>query len=335
MDGSKRKSSVAAPSKAPSKSASKRADVGTQQPSTTTPPTWAQRLGHLLASVTKRNAEDGSYAGANCDSVQRAFLGQDPYGTWVDGAAGARMVVNLSSAHVPAFCDAFNRGDPRPFKNCYDLALLGGWRVATHRQRVDAALPPTQMADVYFGAVELNGSGIRFYGDICLVLRRGAVDATTVVLDRNSFELLRAPVADQINQALPQLREAMRKRQVQAWQGEWAKDVGLMATVRALRSIGASDRRWTVGQISSAVRNDEDYIEVLKTGSFRPDELQEARISSADAAHDALVGSRQLRGPLPRLEALIWRHRRIRAERALRASGVPLRIVTTGGRLRG
>ena len=83
------------------------------------------------------------------------------------------------------------------------------------------------------------------------------------------------------------------------------------------------------------MRDDEDYIEVLKSGSFGPGDLQEARISAEEAAHDALVASRLLRGPVPRLEAMVWRRRRSRAERVLRAAGVPLRVMTADGRTRG
>jgi len=296
--------------------------------------TWAQRVGRMIAPITKRNKEDGSYAHANRDSVRRAILGRDPFGSWTHPTSGARMVVNLSSAHVPAFCDAVRRNDPRPYKNCYDLARLGGRRVSKDRALVDQALPVADMTKVYFGAVELNGAGIRFYGDICLVLKNDAVDGATCVLDRNSFELLRSPVAIEFAGHPPAAASDARRRKLQSWSGLWAKDLGFIVAMKVLRSIGVRDRRWTVGQISRAVRDDEDYIEVLKIHSFGPGDLQEARVSSADAAHDALVGNRLLRGPMPRLESLIWRNRRSRAERALRAIGVPVRIVTTSGRTR-
>jgi hypothetical protein len=296
--------------------------------------TWAQRLGRLIAPITKRNREDGAYAHANRDSVRRAILGRDPFGTWTHPTSGARMVVNLSSAHIPAFCNAVKRNDLRPYKNCYDLARLGGRRVSKDRRLVDQALPVSDMTKVYFGAVELNGAGIRLYGDMCLVLKNDATDDATCVLDRNSFELLRSPVADEFAGRSPADAVTARQRKLQFWSGLWTKDLGFIAAMKVLRSVGARDRRWTVGQISQAVREDEDYIEVLRMESFGPADLQEARLSSADAAHDALVGNRLLRGPIPRLESLIWRSRRIRAERALRVAGVVVRIVTAAGRTR-
>src|SRR5205807_859571 len=100
------------------------------------------------------------------------------------------------SAHVPAFCEASRKGEKKPYKNGYDLGKfrLGSPPPSSEpklRETVDAALPLNGVhpEDVYFGAVELFGSGIRFYGDVCLVIARDAIAAGTLVLDRNSFDL--------------------------------------------------------------------------------------------------------------------------------------------------
>ena len=48
-------------------------------------------------------------------------------------------------------------------------------------------MPPDNAPDnIYFGAVEINGAGIRFYGDVCLVLKEGAVTQETTIL-RSKF----------------------------------------------------------------------------------------------------------------------------------------------------
>ena len=304
----------------------------------TVAPTWKVRLGRLIGVIAKRNETEATYARANRDSVRRALQGLGPNSPKLDASAGARMVVNISSAHVPGFCNAAKTSDPKPYKNCYDLALVGLGNISRDRRTVDDALPlPATLAkeDVYFGAVELNGSGIRFYGDICLVLKRDAVEGATVLLDRNSYDLLRSPIKEEIANEPAVDRAAARRRIAEGWRGEWGMDLGDIAAVRALLSTGSRNRRWTIGQISEAVRDDEDYIEVLRNRSFGTRDLQEARVSSGDAAHDALIGSRLRHRPLPRLESLIWRNRRSRAEAALRAAGVPVRIVTTTGRTRG
>lgn len=304
--------------------------------------TWAMRLSRQLVQLVRKNKSGATYAAANSMSVQRAVDGMGPDSPKIDPRAGARMVVNLSSAHVPGFCEASAKGLVRPYKNGYDLAALAQARglsspVSPSRLTVDAALPlPSSVAakDVYFGAVELNGTGIRFYGDVCLVLRRDSVPRDTVVLDRNSYDLLRSPTREQIG-ALPVAGQAVaRKNVASGWSGEWARDLGAMAAIKAVLSLGIRERRWTTGQINEAVRSDEDYLEVLKVNSFSASDLQEARVSASDAAHDALVGSRLSRRPLPRLESLIWRNRRSRAEAALRNVQVPVRIMTSSGRTR-
>ncbi|WP_077038251.1 hypothetical protein [Pelomonas sp. KK5] len=294
---------------------------------------WHIRLRDWLRDWLAGGPLLAAYTHANRDSIARALSGQDPFGSRRDEAAGARMVVSLSSAHVPAFCRASAAGEPRPYLNCHDLALSQGRPASEARLRVDQALPVADWRETYFGAVELNGCGIRYYGDVCLVLRQ--VPEDTVVLDRNSFELLRAPIAPGWSER-PAADQARACRDIlRGWSGRWGSGLAEMAAIKVQRALGPRDRRWTIGQVSQALCDDEDYLEVLRQGSFGAGDLQEARITAEDAAHDALAGNRLLRGPVPRIEALVWRQRRSRAERALREAGVPLHVVTGPGRARG
>ena len=114
-------------------------------------------------------------------------------------------------------------------------------------------------------------------------------------------------------------REQARASEAVKLAGRWDKDKGPMAALRALQTIGLRLRRYTSGQISEAIRHDEDYIEIIKEGSFGTAELQEARYSAADAAHDALAADRDTNGPPPRLEALQWRERRRCCRRGIEA----------------
>lgn len=292
---------------------------------------WTQKLDDLMKVA---NTE---YAEANRECAERVMLGVGSDNSIQHPAAGARVVVNIPAAHVPDFCAASKHPRSKPYLNTYDLATPHS-PVSEKRRKVDAALPlPTgvEPKDIYFGAVELNGCGIRFYGDITLVLRMEAIHPKTVILDRNSYDVTRAPASLKIMAKLDHEQDEERRSVLESWSGEWAQHVGIMATVKLMREIGSRERRWTTGQISQSLCNDEDYIEVLKEGSFGAGDLQEARVSAADAAHDALVASRMLWQPLPRLESMIWRNRRRRAEAVLRAVGVPVRIVTTEGRVRG
>lgn len=303
-------------------------------------PDWPDRLRRLQLQLRKRNGASGDFLPANCDAVYRTVDGRGPDASAAHPSAGARITFNMSSVHVPAFCEASKANSGTAYKNCYDLASQQGAN-ATHvgerRKLVDASLPLPALATVpttYFGAVDVNGSGVRFYGDVCLVLKRGLA-ADCVVLDRNSYDLVRSPVKELVTQAGKGKEDAVRQAIARSWSGTWDGDLGHIAAAKALATLPLGERRWTTGHISHAVCSDEDYIEVLKRGSFDAHDLQEARVSANDAAEDALTASRLAsRRPKPRLESLLWARRRARAEAALRALGVPVRIVSNHGRIK-
>ncbi|MCR5868229.1 hypothetical protein [Aquincola sp. J276] len=304
---------------------------------------WRAKLEQLVSRLARGNKGAIDYLIANARAVQQTVQGASLDNTDISPRAGARMVVNLSSAHVPAFCTAHGSGDPIPYKNAYDVEQIERAKgqhkpVSVRRALVDSSLPlpPGQSpASTYFGAIELNGTGIRFYGDVCLVLSEDRVSPNTVVLDRNSYDVMRAPVSDGV-ELLPRAQQTgARSAILRSWSGLLRRDVGAIVAIKALGTHGPLERRLTTGQISEAARDDEDYVEVLRHGSFSPDDLQEARIASSEAARDALVTARFPVSPAPRLEALIWRDRREHAERALRACGVPVNVVTTSGRIKG
>jgi hypothetical protein len=301
---------------------------------------WLAEVQNVIAAATFGNQPLAQYAKTNLGICQDIVSGRALYSGDQDDESGAKMVVKISSAHVPAFCEASRKGDNKPYKNGYDLGWFGigspGPKPSL-RELVDAALPLSNQKpeNVYFGAVELTGSGIRFYGDVCLVLRRSAIDPDTLVLDRNSFDLISEPLRNIINnQPEGPARNRARASEAEKLAGNWKTDTGTIAALKALQTMSFRQRRFTSGQIAEAIRHDEDYIEIIKQDSFGTDALEEGRLSAADAAYDALTAERDARGPTPRLEALEWRQRRRVAEEGLRAAGVPVRVVTTSGRSR-
>ncbi len=302
---------------------------------------WPKKLQDLLGSFPQTA---GAYAAANVEAVQSALAGKGPDTPSVDSRAGARMVCNIASVHIPAFVQASLAGEERPYKNGYDL---GKFRVGDPppegvrniREKVDAALPigiGRTPANIYFGAVELNGTGIRFYGDVCLVLKQTAVAHNTAILDRNSYDLVRAPIRERIDAAPSEVdRERLMRSEAGAMAGEWCRDLAQIAAIKVLSAVTHRDRRLTTGTMSDGVLSDEDYIEVLREGSFRASDLQEARHNAAEAAQDALLSDRWRVGPCPSHESLVWQEQRRRGEEFLRCANVAVRIVTTSGRVRG
>lgn len=300
---------------------------------------WRTRLARLLAVVRRRSATEANYAEANCESVRRTLQGLGPDSERIHGASGARMVVNLSSAHVPAFCRAAREGAPRPYLNCYDLQAQGRASLSEKRIAVDRALPlgPAHglPQTLTFAAVEVGGTGMRYYGDVCLVIAPGVAEVRQpLVLDRNSYDVLRDPTRSTLTGLSPAALHRERQRVLREWSGTWSGDLGNIASVKAMQSLTVRNRRWTAAMVSEAVRSDEDCIEVLLPGSFGTADLQEARFPVAESAVDALVSTRAGRLPGPDQAALLWLERRRDADTALRAAGVPTRVVTNAGRTR-
>jgi hypothetical protein len=301
----------------------------------TSPPNWEERLSDFIKDAVAGRQLLEPFAEANRETCIDIIGGRDLYSGKVDSDSGARMVVNMSAAHIPAFCLASRSGSSTPYKNGYDLAKL---RIGTPppgslRQTVDAALPlAAPKEEFYFGAVELSGTGIRFYGDVCLVLKRDVIDSACVILDRNSFDLITAPLRDRI--ASSPNPAVARKNEASNLSGRWREDLGYMAALKVMQFLGMRERRYTTGQVAEAMRSDEDYVEVLKHHSFSSQDLQEARLAAADASHDTFASDRVMHGPKPRLESLVWRHRRRIAEEQLKRERVRVLVVTTSGRAR-
>ena len=307
------------------------------------PTDWLEKLQGLPA----REGENSThYFEANVKAIKVALAGvgpDDPSGVpQPSSGTGACMVANIASAHVPEFCDASRKGDPKPYKNGYDL---GRYHVGDPpqaaarklREIVDDALPKPAKAtgaSIYFGAMELNGTGVYFYGDMCLVLK--GVPDDTFVLSSNSYDLVRSPLREAIEDGdSSSLWPARRADQAQRMAGTWGKDRHTIAAIKVFVTLGIRPRRLTTGQISDALRVDEDYIEVLKINSFGARDLVEVRVTAADSACEAAIDDRRRAGQTPPLEAIMWRDRRKVAERELGSLNVPVRIVTTSGRVKG
>ena len=182
--------------------------------------------------------------------------------------------------------------------------------------------------DLYFGAVEVNGSGMRFYGDYSLVMKVSRAEEW--LLDRNSWDVARTPLSPKTGPlSVTQMTQSIR-----AIAGKCAEHLGHMLVVKTFTSMRVSHRRLTTGQISNAVLNDEDYLEVLRVGSFSARDVAEVRTSATEAAREASIADRERNGPKPSPAELQWRERRLEAERALGKMNIEVRVVTAPGRIR-
>lgn len=288
---------------------------------------WDDKKQILIKELGEGDEEKVSYVRANAEAINGALAGRGPDDS-TSSAAGAVMVANISSTHVPAFCQASRSGDSKPYKNTYDLGKHVVGDRMTRRVQVDAALPINfSYCEAYFGAVAITGAGVGFYGDICLVLKPSETDLNRVILDRNSYDLIRSPLKERIK------GDDTRRKEVAAdLAGSWGADLSHIGTVKVLERRTATARRLTTGQIAEVILDDEDYIEVLRNGSFGSADLLEARTSAASATLEERIERRLQHGPAPTGNDLLWLKRRRRAEKQLRNCGIELRVVTTTGR---
>ncbi len=284
---------------------------------------WNAKLDVLVASLS---GEIKDFAAANVETVRNACKGAGPDPSHPDPLAGIRYVVNIASVHVPSFCE-------EGYKNGYDLKK---YRVGEQpkskkpktRELVDDALPVVDPSNIYFGAAALNGSGIRFYGDICIVLKGDAIPDNTCVLDRNSYDLVRKPFSEELNGEPDKLEKKAKELS-----GQWS-EVEKIAAIKAVFPYSGQTRRMTSGQISSEILNDEDYIEVLKAGRFSHQDVESARISSEEAASANHIEFRQTKGPPATAAELLYVTQRRQAIKALTSRNISVSVSTTSGRLK-
>jgi hypothetical protein len=309
------------------------------------PTTWQDRTEALLSEINDTNVK--SYRKADAELVSRAMAGFGPdSNTKKVPQSGMRVVCNISSAHIAAVLTGESRGDPKPYKNRYDLASATkdpqtlGPMVPTPqslREQIDSVIASLASTDdgknFYYAAIELNGTGIRYFGDLCMVLKSEQTDANTLVLFKNSYDLSRSPLREDVfvNGSLDMKKAIAKAKELQ---GFWPDDVIYMAACKILDGANPTERRITTETVSTGVLFDEDYLEVIRLKSFGAKSLEEIRLSAQDVAVEGRVGDRLRTGPTPSYAELQWRHRRRGAERISAQVGIPTRVVATGGRTR-
>lgn len=299
-------------------------------------PKWTDRLAKSVAESTTY-AHLRAFVQANADSVRRILR--------TSKGGRARAIVNISSAYVPNFCHRTTAGLYPAYLNSYDLgkasARAGSLAPSKHwtrREIVDHALAGIHakpMDQMYFAAADLDGTGIRFYGDMTLVLESTAVDPSTLVLDRNSWDVMLPPYSGLVNSLpTPGKKQYMRRLILRWLSGRWGADLPLIGATKVLAVSGPRNRRLTTGQVSHALLEDEDYVEVVRHASFDARDIEVSRVSVADITLEADIERRMASKTPPNHIEGLWLLQRRDAESALARVGVGRRVVTSSGRVR-
>jgi hypothetical protein len=263
---------------------------------------WATRVDNWL-----RVHKDEGFSRGNVEVIRQVLS---------DPETGIRMVVNITADALRSFLQE------GVYRNLYDNPLIGGTarEVSEERARVDATLGITP--DTYFGALALGGTGVRFYGEYCMVLGLTRIPAATRLFDRDSYDILNEPLKDL--DLLPEHVDCLR--------GAWSSDAIDMALMRVLPQIAHNVRLVTSGTVSESVLRDQEFMEIHLDGTFGPGDLDEVRQSPDDAATELSIAERDRQGLFTTLVERLWMQRRADVARDLDAAGVLQRVVTLHGR---
>jgi hypothetical protein len=267
---------------------------------------WEKRLKKWLE---RQNPDAAAFLSANKDAITRCLTHPE---------SGLRMVVNISADALLGFLRT------GAYLNAYELPVIAGQArsPSVRRKRVDELLDLKPPEGFYFGAAAMGGTGIRFYGEYCLVLKPSSVDPKTRVLDRNSYDLLYPPLSERDD--VGTLAKALK--------GGWSADTVTMLVRRVLPELVGSSRLVTLGTVSDAILHDEDFLEVHKEGTFGPADVEEIRETPEDQAIQDHILNYFEHGGVPRIEELLWVMRRERIAQVLGRYELRTRVVATAGR---
>jgi hypothetical protein len=270
---------------------------------------WKERVEAWL----KRRSSGGlinPFLNGNVRLVRQVLEDQD---------TGLRMVINIGAEALLSFLQS------NEYKNIYDEPIIGGRarEPSSERREVDRLLGfENEAKNFFFGAATLGGTGVRFYGEYCMVIKRDRVEDTTRLFDRDSYDLLLPPLSDYPD----------REDLVAMLRGTWTADVVHMLTLKMLPELREPQRLITVGTISELVIRDQEFVEVHLKNRIYLDNLEEIRQSPDEASLEAGILRRKELGIQPTAVELRWLQQRELVFVALRNKGIRYRVVTLHGR---
>lgn len=288
-------------------------------PSYFTEPSWERRRLAVMAALPQSMGR--GFAAENVRRIGESACAIGP-------SARMHVVFNLPP---DALLNYLNSGN---YLNAYQTPLVNGQRRAPSgiRLAVDALIGVPSPKDMYFGALAMGGTGIRFYGEYCAVLK-SPDDALSVkrVFDRNSYDLLAAP----IKHFLASLDPLGQRRMVDGLGAKFrSADCADMVAIKVLQAANGHARLLTAANVGAALIDDEDFTEAYHEGPIALSTLLELRERYDETATEAGIRGRWLSLQPVTLEELRWVDRReaIRARAA--ALKLSIRSVNGSGRTR-
>lgn len=229
-----------------------------------------------------------------------------------------RMVVNISGEALLEFIKAGR------YLNAYQRPVLMGKErgVSKIRQRVDTLLGYKRPQDIYFGAVALGGCGVRFYGEYCLVLKDPAGPNQLRLFERNPYNLVVEPLR----------RRAQNPAFVKGLFGDWTNDLTSILVLKVLPQLPVDNRLVTAGTVADGVLQDEDFVEVHRTGSFGVADIDEVRVPAQAVTQALDIRARCAEPEAVSATEMLWLAQHDRSLRQIRQAGIACRVVGSSAR---
>ena len=279
--------------------------------------TWAERKRDRLAQAS--DWLGGGFAQANAAYVHETVLATGEH-------ARLHVAFNIGADALREFVQSDD------YRNVYEHPVVEGkeLRPSEKRKRVDNIVLRGDPSSCYFCALTLGGTGMRFYGEYCVVLR-SPDDAACVkhVLDRNSYDLAIPPLAQMLEgRSLAQQQDVAGKLMCSFRTPE----LGDMLAIKVLQHHGARPRLFTIGVVGEAILSDEDYVEAFHEGKIRLATVLEVRSHPEDEMTESSIEDRFARGETVTAEELQWAARRQQAREAMDGKDIRHRVVSGNGR---
>ncbi|NNA59391.1 hypothetical protein HBO27_26455 [Pseudomonas koreensis] len=275
---------------------------------------WAQRKQQLISRID--DPFYGGFAAANTAEIARIALAEGEN-------AHLHVIFNLGADSLAQYMRTDN------YQNAYERPVVGSKIIepSKKRKRVDELLGLNPVENFYFCAASVGGTGMRFYGDYCVVLK-SPVDKAAVKqgLDRNSYDLVAPPLDGMINE--PDAKNRIGSLKFKFRELEFSD----MLVIKVLQHQAMRPRRLTMGNIAEAVLSDEDYVELFHEGKIRRDSILEVRSHPEDEMTERAIESRNIRERTSTPEQILWLQQRRIARQEMDKKKVPHRIVRGSGR---
>jgi hypothetical protein len=276
---------------------------------------WASRLSSAIAARASTQSRD--FAAANVSRVKEHLTLEK----------SLRVVFNL---HGYALLNYLRTGD---YKNIYEGPEIAGevLRPSQTRLRADNLVGLHPARDYYFCALASGGTGLRYYGTYCAVLKPAATKGRVVrIFDRNSYDLLTPPLKTYLETLQAKGKSA---RLVDGLMSRFDDEsTQTMLATKVLQRTADSPHLLTAGTVADAILSDEDYCEAYHQGKIDIVAIEELREHPADVSRETELLQRLKSGEFLRPEEVVWAARRRRIRQEVRRLGLPRSVSANSGR---